>query len=159
MMKDIEYIKGDATCPIGDGNKIIIHCCNDLIPGRWGRGFVLALNKWSQPKSEYMKWSKQGKKGGYKLGNVQFVKVEDDIVICNMIGQHNIKTENGIPPIRYSAISKCLEKVSVATLRNNATVHAPRFGSALAGGSWTSIEDLIKEHLCDQDIQVTVYDL
>lgn len=158
-MKDIRYIKGDATCPIGDDKKIIIHCCNDLVPGRWGRGFVLALNKWPEPKAEYMKWSKQGKKSGYKLGNLQFVKVADDIVVCNMIGQHNIKTQNGLPPIRYSAISTCLEKIAIATIRNDASIHCPRFGAGLAGGSWDTIEVLLKEHLCAQDIQVTVYDI
>lgn len=158
-MKAIQYIKGDATCPVGDDNKIIIHCCNDCVPGRWGKGFVLALNKWPQPKSEYMKWSRQGKNSGYELGNLQFVKVEDDIVVCNMIGQRDTKPRNGVTPIRYSAISKCLEKIAVATLRNNASIHCPRFGSGLAGGSWDIIETLIKEHLCDQDIQVTVYDI
>jgi hypothetical protein len=39
----IQYIAGDATAPIGDGNKIIAHVCNDI--GAWGAGFVLAISK------------------------------------------------------------------------------------------------------------------
>lgn len=33
-MKDIQYIKGDATSPKGTDNKIIVHVCNDV--GGWG---------------------------------------------------------------------------------------------------------------------------
>jgi O-acetyl-ADP-ribose deacetylase (regulator of RNase III) len=153
-MKDIIYVTGDATAPIGDDNKLLIHCCNSI--GGWGRGFVLALNqRWAEPKRQYKSWF-QSKKG-FKLGNVQFVKVEDDIVVCNMIGQKGIKTVGKVPPIRYGAIAKCLEKVMIAAKRNDATVHAPKFGSDLAGGSWEKIEELIIEHLSEHDIQVTVY--
>lgn len=42
-MKDIIYLKGDATEPIGTGHKIIAHVCNNK--GGWGRGFVLAISK------------------------------------------------------------------------------------------------------------------
>ena len=42
-MLNINYVIGDATQPIGDGAKIIVHVCNDI--GGWGRGFVLALTK------------------------------------------------------------------------------------------------------------------
>ena len=47
-MKEINYIKGDATNPQISGNKIIVHICNDI--GGWGKGFVLAIsNKWKEP--------------------------------------------------------------------------------------------------------------
>ena len=29
-MKDIIYLKGDATEPIGEGHKVITHVCNDV---------------------------------------------------------------------------------------------------------------------------------
>ena len=155
-MKDIIYIKGDATAPIGDDNKLLIHCSND--EGGWGRGFVLALSKkWKEPERQYRQWYRS--KNGFKLGKVQFVKVEKDIVVCNMIGQHKTKTIGKVPPIRYGAIAKCLESVMVAAKKNNASVHAPRFGSALAGGSWDKIKELIIEHLSSHDIQITIYDL
>ena len=32
----IIYTQGDATQPIGEGTKIIVHVCNDI--GGWGRG-------------------------------------------------------------------------------------------------------------------------
>lgn len=42
-MININYIKGDATQPIGENNKIIAHICNN--EGKWGVGFVLAVSK------------------------------------------------------------------------------------------------------------------
>jgi len=154
-MKEILYIKGDVTRPIGDDNKLIIHCCNDI--GKMGAGVAKALYmKWYEVRKQYQQW--HNSKKGFELGNIQFVKVETDIVVCNMIGQHGIKNDSKVPPIRYGAIAKCLEKVMSAAKKNNASVHAPRFGSALAGGRWSKIEELIIEHLSSHDIQVTIYD-
>jgi hypothetical protein len=158
-MIPIRYIKGDATRPIGDGNKIIIHCCNSI--GKWGSGFVMSLSRrWKKPEVQYKKWSK-GKIKGFKfsLGAVQFVKVEDDIVVGNMVGQEGIRKKGRTPPIRYSAIVKCLEKVKEVALANNASIHAPRFGSDRAGGKWVAIEKFIEDILCENDIKVTIYDL
>jgi len=160
-MTDIKYITGDATRPVGDGKKIIIHVCNNCRPGAWGSGFVLAISKlWKQPEVQYRKWSKGHiSTPKYELGQVQFVKVEDDIVIGNMIGQDGIGMKKGVPPIRYSAIDKCLEKVGIAALRNDATIHAPRFGSDRAGGDWDKIEELIIKNISSKNIEVTIYDL
>ncbi len=57
MKNDIQYIKGDATKPISDGNKIIVHICNDI--GGWGKGFVMAITKrWTEPENKYRGWFK-----------------------------------------------------------------------------------------------------
>jgi O-acetyl-ADP-ribose deacetylase (regulator of RNase III) len=40
---EIFYMTGDATAPVGEGQKLIVHVCNDI--GAWGAGFVLALSK------------------------------------------------------------------------------------------------------------------
>lgn len=153
-MEEIKYIDGgDATYPQGEGKKFVIHCCNDI--GGWGRGFVLALNKrWGAPKAEFKKWSKQS---NYQLGNIQAVKVEKDIAVINMVGQRDIKTLDGIPPIRYKAIEKCLVKVADLAVKYSASIHAPKFGSDLAGGDWDKIEAMIKDLICSRDIPVTIY--
>lgn len=47
-MAPISYVRGDATNPLGRGEKIICHCCNDR--GGRGKGFVLSLSKkWEAP--------------------------------------------------------------------------------------------------------------
>lgn len=155
MKKKINYIVGDATEPTGKGNKVIVHCCNNI--GAWGSGFVRAVsNKWVQPEYEYRNWSKE--KEILPLGEVQFVKVEKGIVVANMIGQVMGFGPNGEPPVRYEAIRKGLQLIFDWCFINHASVHCPRFGAALAGGSWEVIEQIIQEELCDKGIEVTVYD-
>ena len=83
IMSEINYIQGDATQPIGKGNKIIVHICNDI--GGWGKGFVMAISKrWKEPEKQYRNWFKT--KDGFELGNVQFVETESELIIANLIG-------------------------------------------------------------------------
>ena len=156
MTNDIRYIKGDATNPLAEGNKIIVHICNDI--GGWGKGFVAAISKrWKEPEKKYREWFKS--QDNFLLGEAQFVKVADDLWVANLIGQHKIyKDENGNVPIRYEAVQKGLDKVVQFAKENNATVHMPRIGCGLAGGTWDKIEPLIISTLTDRDIKVTVYD-
>lgn len=94
----------------------------------------------------------------FELGEVQFVKIESDLFIANMIGQHKIrKSKTGIP-IRYKAVRNCLKKVADFAERNDFSVHMPRIGCGLAGGKWNEIEPIIKEELINRNIKVTVYD-
>jgi len=155
-MKHINYIKGDATQPIGEGNKIIVHVCNDI--GGWGKGFVLAISrKWKLPEKEYRKWYRL--ENNLLLGEVQYVKVEEHIWIANLIGQHKIRTnKEGIPPIRYEAIKKGLSNVFEKSKELEATVHMPRIGCGLAGGKWEIVEQIINEELIVKEREVTVYD-
>ena len=152
----IRYRAGDATAPSAEGNKIIAHICNDQ--GAWGKGFVLAVSRrWQQPAEAFKGWFRE--KSGCDLGAVQFVQVEPDVWVANMIAQHGLRAQNGIPPIRYEALKACLEKVAVKAKELGATVHMPRIGCGLAGGEWSRIEPIIVDALCRQGIEVTIYDL
>ncbi|WKL46475.1 macro domain-containing protein [Flavobacterium pectinovorum] len=155
-MKDIQYTKGDATAPQSEDNKIIVHICNDI--GGWGKGFVMAISKrWKKPENQYREWFKS--KDGFELGKVQFVQVEEDLWVANLIGQHKInKDENGNAPIRYNAIEDGLKEVSLFAKENNASIHMPRIGCGLAGGKWEMIEPIILKTLSNNDVEVVVYD-
>lgn len=155
-MKDIQYTKGDATAPRSEDNKVIVHICNDI--GGWGKGFVMAISKrWKKPENQYREWFKS--KEGFELGKVQFVQVEEDLWVANLIGQHKInKDENGNAPIRYDAIEDGLKEVASFAKENNASVHMPRIGCGLAGGKWEMIEPVILKTLSENNIEVTVYD-
>lgn len=155
-MKDIIYLKGDATNPKAEGNKIIVHICNDI--GGWGKGFVMAVSKrWKLPEQSYRNWYRS--KENFFLGAVQFVQVETDIWVANLIGQHKVnKDERGNVPIRYEAVLAGLDKIGVFAAENNATVHMPRIGCGLAGGTWDQIEPLLNSAIADRDILITVYD-
>lgn len=159
MTGKLTYLIGDATCPQGPGNKIICHTCNDL--GKWGAGFVLAVSKkWKDPETAYRTWAATFAPDRLPLGKVQFVQVEDNIVVANMIGQHGIGwSAGGIPPVRYDRVRQCLLAVAQKAKELNAVVCGPRFCAGLSGGHWKTIEGLIEETLLAEGIDVFIYDL
>lgn len=154
---DIQYLVGDATAPQGDGQKIIAHVCNDI--DAWGSGFVVALSRrWEAPERRYRIWHDVG--DGFQLGAVQFVPVEEDVSVANMIAQHGIrKSGQPQPPIRYPALEQCLRLVAQRALERGASVHMPRIGCGRAGGSWSEVEPIIRRCLTDVGVPVFVYDL
>lgn len=157
----INYVDGDATRPLGEGPRFIIHCCNDI--GLWGAGFVLAVSRrWPEPEEAYLSLDKHGQR--YPLGLAQIVKVDEDLWVINMIGQEGVGQRNG-PPIRYWAIKQALKDVARAALEpayrgsyKAVSVHAPRFGAGLAGGDWKIIEQIIIDELIEKGVDVTIYD-
>lgn len=154
----IQYKIGDATSPQADGPCIIVHVCNDI--GGWGRGFVVALsNKWKEPEREYREWYRRKSEPSFELGQVQFVEVEAQLWVANMIGQRDTRRRGGRPPVRYEAIREGLGRVADFAHDHSASVHMPRIGCGLAGGDWAEVERLIKDTLCGRSISVTVYDL
>lgn len=155
------YVKGDATMPGGDENRLIIHCCNDL--GYWNAGFVKALSKrWLEPERAYRLWaSGQDQVLPFALGNVQFVPVATALWVANIIGQSGIAKDRFAypPPIRYDALRKGLQRVCEFALDHNASIHMPRTGAGLAGGNWQLIAQIVEAELCSKGVSVTVYDL
>ena len=157
----ITYLKGDATRPTSDGPKVIMHICNSA--GGWGAGFVLALSRrWPEPERQYREWYRSS--AYFALGNVGWAKVEPELWVANMIAQAGYgssgveehDTGEGSPPIRYEALRSCLVKVAKDAREMGASIHAPRIGCDLAGGSWAKVEALIQETM--GDLQVYVYD-
>jgi O-acetyl-ADP-ribose deacetylase (regulator of RNase III) len=148
----INYVKGDATNPQGESKKkIIVHICNDK--NRWGAGFVMALSKkWKAPEESYRNMPKEL----MTLGQVMFIPVENDIIVANMIAQHDTQSINGISPIRYGALKTCLELVDSMAKSIGADVHMPRIGCGLAGGNWETVVKIIRQTIT---VDVTVYDL
>ena len=156
-MAELKSILGDATRPDAAGPKVIVHICNDS--GGWGRGFVVALSKrWRAPEADYRTWKRDGAPEPFALGEVRFVPVEDDLWVGNMIAQHGTRAKAGVPPIRYKALEKALEKVASFADENSASVHMPRIGCGLAGGTWNQVGPIVQRQLVDVGIDVTVYD-
>lgn len=161
----IHYVVGDATYPQGEGNKLLCNICNDI--GRWGAGFTKSLSsRWMTPERSYRAWFRKGKWGGFRLGATDFLRIEPDLWVANMIAQHGIA--NGIsskkkaerdPPIHYEALSKCLGSVAQYALERFCSIHMPRIGCGSDGGKWELVEPIIQEKLCSQNLSVYVYDL
>lgn len=168
MTEDIKYVNGDATNPIGEGHKYILHICNDI--GGWGKGFVLSLSsKWPRTKEEYKKWFKNknldddyGNNSDFELGNIQIIDVDNDISVVNMIAQHGIypikQNGNIIQPIRYEELEKCLQKFyNFVKDEKDVTINMPLIGAGLAGGDWRIIENIIKKELSNKGIRTIVH--
>jgi len=156
-MTDIKFITGgDATEPIGDDNKIICHVCNNK--GKWGAGFVLAISKkWPEPEREYKNWYLT--RGFVGLGDVQYVRIKPGLIVANMIAQDGLyPNEVGKKPIRYPSLDDCLRKVAQKAKETNSSVHMPRIGCGLAGGTWFRVEEIINKTLIASGVNVTVYD-
>lgn len=156
-MTPLKIIKGDATSPQAKGPKIIAHVCNDI--GGWGAGFVVAISKrWKEPERDFREWHRHRAGNDFGLGAVRLVHVQPDLWVANMIGQHGIKGGSQGPPIRYAAVEQCLTTLAEQALRLGASVHMPRIGCGLAGGTWDKIEPIITGTLGERDVAVTVYD-
>ena len=153
----INYINGDATYPIGDGNKMIVHVCNNI--GAWGAGFVLAISKrWKEPESRFkMEYKMFGRP---IMGSCQPVEVEEDIYVMSMICQQGIAYKGRKDaPIRYDELEYCLNGIANASKQyGNASIHMPRIGCGLAGGKWEEVEAIINRTLINKGVEVFVYD-
>ncbi|MFF3561770.1 macro domain-containing protein [Streptomyces sp. NPDC002574] len=156
-MSEITYVRGDATAPVGEGVKLIGHVCNDV--GGWGKGFVLAVSaRWPEPEAAYRRWYRERAANDFALGAVQFVDVGPLLWVANMIGQHGIRRGGTGVPVRYEAIDAGLAAVADRAAGLGASVHMPRIGCGLAGGSWARVEPMIVERLVRRGTAVTVYD-
>lgn len=138
---------------------IIPHVCNNI--GIFGGGFAKDV-------SEYFPIVKEnflalGKKES-KLGKVQYVdvynnnKTKNRIVVANMIAQNGIISNKNIRPLNYGALVYCMNDINyyintlIRSNTENIQIHAPKFGSGLAGGNWLFIQDLIGDIWTDNNV-------
>lgn len=155
----INYVVGDATEPIGSGDRAILHICNNS--GGWGRGFVLALSKkWDRPEREYHARDKT-------LGTNHYIWIpqmsrdsddpeeDTDFYVVNMIAQDGYVSESRPRAVNYAALATCL--LGVKDVLGGFSFHMPRIGAGLGGGDWEIIEQIIEDALGDQEVYV--YDL
>ena len=167
----INYVVGNAIEPIGDSNKLVVHCCNAL--GFMGAGIAAAIRqKWPHVYKDYSKFCKKSEDyPSCLLGEVQFVKAEDGIVIANIIGQNDcgptIIGDVSIPPVDYRALEVGFAKIKKSIIEGQrkspdakvVTIHMPRIGCGLAGGEWGFIELILDSVFGNTNWEITVYDL
>lgn len=152
----INYVSGDATAPRGEGLRLILHVCNNV--GAWGAGFTKAVSsRWLEPEREFRNWSRHGTPSRLELGDIQNVNVEQDLWVVNMIAQNGVRHASRPVCIEYGHLQTCLEKVACLWKEWGASVHMPRIGSGLAGGTWDVVEHYIQKTLCAAEMPVTVY--
>lgn len=142
---------------------LIPHVCNNV--GAFGAGFAKAIaNEFPIVKENF---SLLGRSES-RLGKVQFVTALDNnhcknkIIVANMIAQNGLINSKNRRPINYGALAYCMGDVRKfyniilsKSEENTVEIHAPKFGSGLAGGNWNFVSDLIND-IWD-DVPVYVY--
>ncbi len=154
----ITILKGDATQPRGEGNKVIAHIVNDKTPN-WGKGFAFAVRrKWPEVQEAFQSWVARNPHS-LSLGNVFHSEVFDEqLTVFQMICQRGYGPSPS-PRIRYAPLKTCLEQLVKFADEQNASIHMPPIGIGEAGGSWGFIQQIIDEVLCSRGKDVTVYEL
>ena len=89
---------------------------------------------------------------------MQLVQAERYVWVANMVGQRGVRTGSKGVPVRYEAIDTALDRLAGPALELGASVHMPRIGCGLAGGTWSRVEPLVENRLVRRGIPVTVYD-
>lgn len=146
----LKYITGDLFSHDFEKTKnyFVVHIVNDKYA--MGSGFVVPLMKrWPIVPQRYHQ------EPNLFLGDVGYIKVEDNVFVGNMVGQHGTISPNNPKPIKYSALIKCMENVARHAEFIDAEIVAPKFGSLRSAGNWELIEELINEIW--GNISVTIY--
>lgn len=143
----IHYLTGDATIPAAHP-AIIAHIVNNA--GSWGAGFVLAVSRrWLEPEAAYLRWVDR------VLGVNLLVPVGGGLWVANMCAQDNLRRAK--PPVRYEALESCLYLLAREAHRKGASIHMPRIGCGIGGGTWDKVEPIIVRQTWGLDVYV--YDL
>lgn len=142
--KKITHINGNAIYPIGDSIKIICNECN--VENYWKTNFGLEINdRW-----EFFK-NICDASNNRLLGNVQFIPVENNIIVANMITYDNCDNVGHDSIFRYAAFRVCLATVNDLAYNTNATIHIPCINPNI----WNNIEKIIKEVI---SVDIFIYD-
>jgi len=178
----IDFFRGNLLEPILPGtNRLIIHCCNNL--GYMGGGVALQIRKkWPIVYDAYRAWNnnvfstvevlksiKYLSDKEFDLGNIQVVKAEKNIYVCNLIGQKGVGYQNigrfTLAPVRYEALYEGFLKArewvksqyQVAANNIEWTFHLPMIGAGLAGGDWNIIFEKYKEAFKETNSRTIFY--
>lgn len=168
----INYIEGDLFAAIKEKESVVFitHVVNS--ENKWGAGFVIPLgNHYPESKKQYHEWGDNQWScpdnflheltDNFVLGQTQFVEVEEGkVIVANMLAQ----TLGGVRPLRYDALARCMwivtQIIAAYKAKNpdkKVEIVAPMFGSALAGGDFNFIEQLIEDSWVKNGIDVTIH--
>lgn len=146
---------------------IIPHVCNNI--DVFNGGFAAAIAaEYPMVKQNYHMLGKSFLKNNF--GHTQFIEVlsknkyNHKLYFANMIAQDGLPSHTKNRCINYAALVKCMINVSafIKKINQNADsdkieIHAPKFGSGIAGGNWNFISDLIEDIWSKYDVFIYQY--
>lgn len=136
---------GNIGCSV-----LVPHVCNDI--NLFGAGFAATVaNHYPIVKENFHLLGNKA-----ILGQTQFVSAYKDkkfgheLIFANMIAQKGVASHSYKRPLNYGALAKCMMSVTSyinqrADKESRIQIHAPKFGSGLAGGNWLFIQELITD--------------
>lgn len=142
----IKEIKGNATVPEAGGLRYIMQISNNTGTYENTPFSVSLAQRWSNVKTEYRQWY-QKKFGKLVLGEVQFIYVQSDTVLINMIAQDGDKIDE-------KSLATCLEAVAKKGLYDKGNFHIQKIDV----DNWKSIQKIVEDELVDRGLSVTVYE-
>jgi O-acetyl-ADP-ribose deacetylase (regulator of RNase III) len=155
--RSITYIRGDATNPRGSDQKLLVQIVNDGAFTWGGGGFAASVKRrWGSAQKMFTS-QVTSDSHALKIGNVVICNLEPTLSLINVVAQKGYGASSR-PRIRYGALRNGLLQVIDLAKNRNASIHMPRIGTGLAGGSWPVIEEIITEVLIGAGIKVFVYD-
>ena len=130
-----------------DNNRVLIHCCNSQ--KKMGSGIAKQIRE-RAPTAYYNYLS------DCRMGNITFSNKGD---VCNLVAQE-FYGNDGKKYVNYGALAECLGRlrdVLDVDIEKSEVVVPMNMASALAGGDWEIVLELVEWYL--QDYQITVCEL
>jgi hypothetical protein len=153
----LDIVHGNVLAPVGSGPKVICQLVNDLAKV-WGGGVARAsAQKYPAAQEQFSRWIMQSPRRE-RLGHVHFAAVDSELTIASLIAQEGYGAASS-PRIRYAPLQHAFSCVAQYFLDHKATVHMPRIGAGQSGGTWDTVEEIIRDTLIAKGVRVTVYDL
>ncbi|WP_017293043.1 hypothetical protein [Geminocystis herdmanii] len=95
----------------------------------------------------------------WKLGDVQFIKVAPELVVCNLAGQYTFGTEQK-RYTNYDALRTGFEKVLNEALYIKHNIFLPsEIGCRLGGGDWQQVLHIIYSVFINNEVTVYICNL
>ncbi|MFZ0496848.1 MAG: ImmA/IrrE family metallo-endopeptidase, partial [Methylocella sp.] len=155
--KALNVVHGNVLSPLGTAPKIICQLVNDQAR-TWGGGVARsAAQKYPAAQQEFTRWIMSLPKRD-RLGQVHFVSVGNNTYIASLVAQEGYGASNA-PRIRYAPLERCFRTVAEFARDHGSAVNLPRIGAGQSGGSWDTVEEIIRDTLIAKGVRVTIYDL
>jgi O-acetyl-ADP-ribose deacetylase (regulator of RNase III) len=148
---------------------IIAHGCNDQ--GKWGAGFTGPLGiAIPRARDSYLAWAAHGRGPRrttaipFELGRVQLCNKSAGVWVANMITQIGVRSLTNPYPFSPTAFKQCLIYLAGYGMgmrgadTGRPTIHMPRVGCGLGGGTWEPVQRHI-EYALAPFLDVFVYTL
>lgn len=159
--KDIFSVANSRVVTKENGATVIIpHVCNNV--NAFGAGFADAVARKFPIVKENFHLLRQPTIGqNQNISVINNKEYGHELIVVNMICQNGLIGPKNYRPLNYGALSVCMYGVKnlVRSMNrqsdtNPVEIHAPKFGSGLAGGDWNFIEQLIHDIWLDSPVYI-----